>query len=62
MQPNINILPESQNEVKKERYGSLDGLKAYAALGILLIIKVKPSINYVTEHLIPFLPISHCCS
>ena len=51
--------PESQNNVNRERYGSLDGLRAYAALGIVLMhvqanICVKPSANYVTGHLIPF--------
>lgn len=48
-----------RNESKTERYGSLDGLRAYAALGIVLMhvlvnISVKPTDNYVTERLIPF--------
>lgn len=59
METNKNISPENRSKVKKERYGSLDGLRAYAALGIVLMhvlanIRVKPSTNYVTEHLIPF--------
>lgn len=29
--------PENQNKVKRERYGSLDGFRAYAALGIILM-------------------------
>lgn len=48
--------PREQINVKKERYGALDGLRAYAALGILLMhvqanMVVKPSAGYVTEHL-----------
>ena len=31
------ILPENQNKVNKKQYGSLDGLRAYAALGIVLM-------------------------
>lgn len=51
--------PRSQNKVNGERYGSLDGLRAYAALGIVLMhvlsnISVKPSENYLTSDLIPF--------
>lgn len=51
--------PESKNKVNRERYGSLDGLRAYAALGIILMhvltnINVKPSENYLTESIIPF--------
>lgn len=51
--------PESQNNVKRERFNSLDGLRAYAALGIILMhvqanIVVKPSTNYFTESIIPF--------
>ena len=42
-----------------ERYGALDGLRAYAAIGIVLMhvlsnIGVKPSENYLTETLIPW--------
>lgn len=55
----INNLSKNYTKIKKEHFGSLDGLRAYAALGIVLMhvlanIKVKPSINYLTEHLIPF--------
>jgi len=51
--------PENQKKVNRERYDSLDGLRAYAALGIILMhvlanINVKPSANYLTEKLIPF--------
>lgn len=51
--------PENQNNVNKERFGSLDGLRAYAAMGIVLMhvlsnISVKPSENYLTSELIPF--------
>ena len=51
--------PEGQNKVKGERYGALDGLRAYAAIGIVLMhvlanIRVKPSENYLTGELIPF--------
>ncbi len=60
MQKDIKFTPpQLQNKVKGERYDSLDGLRAYAALGIILMhvlsnIKVRPSANYLTEHLIPF--------
>ena len=51
--------PEGKNKVNKERYVSLDGLRAYSALGIILMhvlanISVKPSENYLTESIIPF--------
>ena len=41
------------------RYGALDGLRAYTAIGIVLMhvlsnIGVKPSDNYLTEKLIPW--------
>ena len=50
-----NITPPSGSE----RYGALDGLRAYAAIGIVLMhvlsnIGVKPSENYMTETLIPW--------
>ena len=43
----------------KEHYSSLDGIRAYAAIGIVLMhilanISVKPSENYCTQILIPF--------
>lgn len=42
-----------------KRYESLDGLRAYAAIGIVMMhvlanISVKPSNNYVTETIIPY--------
>lgn len=45
--------------VDRERYNSLDGLRAYAAIGIVLMhilanIAIKPSENYITLKLIPF--------
>lgn len=54
------------NKSNKERYDSLDGLRAYAAVGIVLMhilsnITLKPSENYLTLKLIPFLRISRCC-
>lgn len=47
------------DKADKERYNSLDGLRAYAAIGIVLMhvlsnIVVKPSENYLTLKLIPF--------
>ena len=43
----------------KERYGALDGLRTYAAIGIVLMhvlanIVIKPSNNYLTNQLIPW--------
>ena len=42
-----------------ERYGALDGLRTYAAIGIVLMhvlsnIGVKPTENYLTGTLIPW--------
>lgn len=50
-----NITPHKSSE----RYGALDGLRAYAAIGIVLMhvlsnIGVKPSENYLTGYLIPW--------
>ena len=50
-----NVTPPSGSE----RYGALDGLRTYAAIGIVLMhvlsnIGVKPSDNYLTETLIPW--------
>ena len=47
------------NKFNKQRYDSLDGLRAYAAVGIVLMhvlsnITLKPSENYLTLKLIPF--------
>lgn len=55
----MNSSQKKHLQNNNERYGSLDGLRTYAALGIVLMhvlanIKIKPSGNYVTEHLIPF--------
>ena len=51
--------PHCLINVNNERYASLDGLRAYAALGIVLMhvlanICVKPEENYLTTDLIPF--------
>lgn len=51
-----NIIPPPSSS---ERYGALDGLRVYAAIGIVLMhvlsnIGVKPSENYMTETLIPW--------
>ena len=51
--------PPTLNYVKNERYGSLDGIRAYAALGIILMhiisnISIKPSENFLTTTIIPF--------
>lgn len=45
--------------INSERYGALDGLRAYAAIGIVLMhvlgnISVKPSSNYLTDSMIPW--------
>lgn len=50
---------KSLNKFNKQRYDSLDGLRAYAAVGIVLMhvlsnITLKPSENYLTLKLIPF--------
>lgn len=48
---------ENKNLIKK--YGSLDGLRAFAAIGIVLMhvnanIQVKPNVNILTTTIIPF--------
>ena len=53
---NKNYITHPQSS---ERYEALDGLRAYAAIGIVLMhvlsnIGVKPSENYMTETLIPW--------
>ena len=45
--------------ITRENYGSLDGLRAYAAIGIVMMhvqanIAVKPSVNVLTEKVIPW--------
>lgn len=52
----LNNTPPPQ---RPQRYGALDGLRAYAAIGIVLMhvlsnIGVKLSDNYLTEVLIPW--------
>ena len=56
---NNKFIPHSMNKVKSDRYDSLDGLRAYAAIGIVMMhvlanIAVKPSENYLTEVIIPY--------
>lgn len=57
----VHSTPPPQSLTKHEgyRFNSLDGLRAYAAIGIVLLhvlsnIAVKPSSNYITRELIPF--------
>lgn len=45
--------------IARENYASLDGLRAYAAIGIVMMhvqanIAVKPSVNVLTEKVIPW--------
>lgn len=52
----LHFTPPTKNQ---ERYGALDGLRAYAAIGIVLMhvlsnIGVKPTMNYLTDTLIPW--------
>lgn len=54
-----NTHPLNSTPIKKELYESLNGLRAYAALGIILMhvlsnITIKPSENYATSSLIPW--------
>ena len=57
---NENIYPPHPlNKVKSNRYESLDGLRAYAAIGIVMMhvlanIAVKPSGNFLTDAVIPY--------
>ena len=51
--------PNKLNRVNRERYGALDGLRAYAAIGIVMMhvlsnLSVKPTANYLTREIIPF--------
>ncbi len=55
----VSPSPSILNNVNKERYDSLDGLRAFAALGIVVMhvlsnIVVKPSGGLLTERIIPF--------
>ena len=61
MYTNDKIYPplHSLNKVKSNHYDSLDGLRAYAAIGIVMMhvlanVVVKPSENYLTEVIIPY--------
>ena len=51
--------PHLLNKVKSNHYESLDGLRAYAAIGIVMMhvlanITVKPSGNFLTDAVIPY--------
>ena len=53
----VNITPPTHHQCP-QRYGALDGLRAYAAIGIVLMhvlsnIGVKPTENYLTNVVIP---------
>ncbi len=55
----LNKFTPPEKAERLERYGSLDGLRAYAAIGIVIMhvlanISVKPSENYFTVTLIPW--------
>lgn len=48
-----------QSDSKREYYGALDGMRAYAAIGIVMMhvlanLEVKPAANYFTETIIPY--------
>ena len=54
-----NYIPPPIYSNVRENYSSLDGLRAYAAIGIVLMhvqanIIVKPSVNILTERVIPW--------
>lgn len=59
---NDNVMNKNQVPTpphKFERYGALEGLRAYCAIGIVLMhvlgnISVKPSCNYLTDSVIPW--------
>lgn len=59
MNTQFDSISHRSTDVGKERYDSLDGLRAYAAIGIVLMhvlanIAIKPSESYLTVSLIPF--------
>lgn len=54
-----NILTPSTSANIRENYSSLDGLRAYAAVGIVLMhvqanLMIKPSDNFLTSDIIPW--------
>ena len=54
-----NILTSSISANVRENYSSLDGLRAYAAVGIVLMhvqanLMIKPSDNFLTSDVIPW--------
>lgn len=58
MKVNINNSPPASVKVR-ENYSSLDGLRAYAAVGIVLMhvlanLTIKPSDNILTGNVIPW--------
>ena len=55
----MTIFPPPISAEKRENYASLDGLRAYAAIGIVLMhvranLDIKPSANVLTEQVIPW--------
>lgn len=59
MNINRSTPPLSNQNNSREYYGALDGLRAYAAIGIVMMhvlanLQIKPSVNYITETIIPF--------
>lgn len=51
--------PPVLNNIKHKHYGALDGIRAYSAIGIVVMhvisnISIKPSANYLTSTIIPF--------
>lgn len=58
MKANINNTPSIPANIR-ENYSSLDGLRAYAAVGIVLMhvqvnLMIKPSDNFLTRDIIPW--------
>ncbi|WP_423828387.1 hypothetical protein, partial [Sodaliphilus pleomorphus] len=54
-----NVPSLSVSSSRKEHYGALDGMRAYAIIGIVMMhvlsdIAIKPSENYLTTTVIPF--------
>lgn len=50
---------QNVNNQNKEHYGALDGMRAFAAIGIVMMhvlsnLTIKPSFNYFTQTIIPY--------
>lgn len=55
----MKLNPPPPRNIRKEHYGSLDGMRACAAIGIVMMhvltnIEIKPTANYLTQTVIPF--------